>query len=89
MDNILKVYNENNELEEVEVLDFYQLEDYNHEYVLYTKNETDGDTVTTYVSIIKQIAENQYQFEAITEEEEAQAVNEMINKEIEELMNQG
>lgn len=89
MDSILKVYNENNELEEVEVLDFYHLEDYDHEYILYTKNETDGDVVTTYVSIIKQISEDQYQFEAITDKEEAKAVNEMINKEIKELMNQG
>ena len=37
MNNTIKVYNENNELEEVEVIDFFRLEEFDHEYVLYTK----------------------------------------------------
>ena len=54
MNNKIKAYNENNELEEVEVVDFFNLEEYDHEYALYTKNEEVGSDVVTYVSIINQ-----------------------------------
>lgn len=82
MDNKIKVYNENGELEEVEVIDFFQLEEYDHEYVLYTKNEEVGDDVITYVSIINQIAEDEFQFEAITDKEEEKKVEKKIEEEL-------
>ena len=88
MDNILKVYNEDGVLEEIEVLDFFQLEEYDHEYILYTKNEeVDNDNIITYVSIIKQPSENEFYFERITDPEEERKLDELIQKEIEEVNN--
>ena len=86
MENKLRVYNENNELEEVEVIDFFQLEEYDHEYILYTKNEEVGDEIVTYVSIINQVGEDEYQFEAITDKEEEKKVEEKIHEEMDLLM---
>lgn len=86
MNNKIKIYNENNELEEVEIIDFFQLEEYDHEYVLYTKNEEVGNDVVTYVSIINQVAENEFKFEAITDKEEEKKVEEKMYEEIELLM---
>lgn len=85
MNNNINVYNENNQLEEVEVIDFFQLEEYDHEYVLYTKNEEVGDDIITYISIINQVGENEYQFEKITNPEEEKKVEELIYQEIESL----
>ncbi len=85
MNNNINVYNENNQLEEVEVIDFFQLEEYDHEYVLYTKNEEVGDDIITYISIINQVGENEYQFEKITNPEEQKKVEELIYQEIESL----
>ena len=88
MENKITVYNENNEIEEVEVIDFFQLDEFNHEYVLYTKNEIQGDNVITYVAILHEISENEYQFEKITNPEEEKKVNEEIQKEIDLLINE-
>lgn len=86
MNNKIKVYNENNELEEVEVIDFFQLEEYDHEYVLYTKNEVVGENVVTYISIINELGNGEYQFEEITDEEELRKVNEKVDEEIDSLL---
>lgn len=86
MDNIIKVYNEKGELEEVEVIDFFQLDEFGHEYVLYTKNEEIGDDIVTYVSIINEVADGEYRFEKITDKEEEKFVNQEIEKEIALLM---
>ena len=86
MNNKIKVYNENNELEEVEVIDFFQLEEYDHEYVLYTKNEVVGENVVTYVSIINELGQDEFQLEEITDEEELRKVNEKIDEEIDSLL---
>ena len=88
MNNKINVYNENGVLEEVEVIDFFELEEYNHEYVLYTKNEEVGDDVITYVSIITELGENEYRFDTITDKEEEAKVQEKIDKEIELLMSE-
>ncbi len=88
MHNKIKVYNENGILEEVEVIDFFQLEEYNHEYVLYTKNEEVDNNIVIYVSIVNQISNDEYQFEAITDSEEEKKVDEMIDKEIDLLTNE-
>ena len=88
MNNKIKVYNENNILEEVEVIDFFQLEEFNHEYILYTKNEVVGNDVVTYVSIVNEINKGEYQLDAITDPEEEKKVDEKIEKEIDMLMNQ-
>jgi len=82
MNNVIKVINENNVLEEVEIIDFFQLDEYDHEYVLYTKNEEVGDDIITYISIIHEISQDEYQFEEITNPEELKKVEEEIEKEI-------
>lgn len=82
MNNVIKVTNENNILAEVEIIDFFQLDEYDHEYVLYTKNEEDGDDIITYISIIHEISQGEYQFEEITNPEELKKVEEEIEKEI-------
>ena len=86
MENKLKIVNENNEVEEVEVIDFFQLEEYDHEYVLYTKNEVVGENVVTYISIINELGNGEYQFEEITDEEELRKVNEKVDEEIDSLL---
>lgn len=82
MDNMIKVLNKDNELEEVEVIDFFQLDEYNHEYVLYTRNEEEGDDIVTYISIINQVGEDNYQFEEITDQEELRKVEAKIDEEL-------
>lgn len=88
MNNKIKVYDENNVLEEVEVIDFFQLEEFDHEYVLYTKNEIEGNDVITYVSIVNEVNKDEYQLEAITDPIEEKKVDEKIAQEIDMLMNQ-
>lgn len=87
MDNKLKITNENGIEEEIEVISFYQLEEYNHEYILYTKGEEKGENIITYISIINEVAPKEYVFETIKDEEELKKVNELINKELEKSMN--
>ena len=83
-DTTLTVYDENNYEVKVEVLDIFTLEAYpNNEYILYTKNETEGEYIKTYVSIIKK-AENQYIFESIDDQQEFDAVQDYINSSVEE-----
>ena len=82
MDNKIMVTNENNVLEEVEIIDFFQLEEFDHEYVLYTKNEEVGEDVITYVSISNELGPDEFQFEEITDPIELQKVEEEIEKEI-------
>ncbi len=85
----MTVYDENGELIEIEALDFYRIEEYDHEYVLYTKGEeADKDNMYTYLSIINQLSEHEYRFERITDPEEERKVEELMNKDIEEAMNQ-
>ena len=88
MSNRIKVYNESGEMEEVEVLDFFQLEEYNHEYVLYTRNEEEGDNIVTYVSIMQQLSNDEFRFEEITNEEELKKVEKKVEEELDLLMNQ-
>ena len=87
--NMLSVINEDGVLEEVEVLDFLQLEEYDHEYIVYTKGEeADDDNIVTYVSILEQTSPNEFRFLRITDPEEEKKVDEMIEKDIEELLNE-
>lgn len=83
MNTKLQVMDENNEMIEIEVIDFYQLEAYDHEYVLYTLGEKDGNDIITYVSIMHEISDDEIQLEPITDKEEEKAVNEMIDQELE------
>lgn len=82
MNSKLQVMDENNEMVEIQVIDFFQLEEYDHEYVLYTKGEKEGNDVITYVSIINEISDDEIQLEAITDKEEEKKVDEKINQEL-------
>ena len=82
MANIINVLNEDNDLEEVEVIDFFHLDEYDHEYVLYTKNEEIGENTVTYVSILNEVGDDKYQFEEITDPEELKKVEAEIEKEL-------
>lgn len=82
MNSKLQVIDENNEMVEIQVIDFFQLEEYDHEYVLYTKGEKEGNDVITYVSIINEISDDEIQLEAITDKEEEKKVDEKINQEL-------
>ena len=89
MENILNVINEEGNIEEVEVLDFMQLEEYDHEYVVYTKGEeADDENIVTYVSIIEQVSPNEFKFLQITDPEEMRKVDEMIQKDIDLLLSE-
>lgn len=82
MNTKLQVMDENNEMVEIQVIDFFQLEEYDHEYILYTKGEKEGNDVITYVSIINEISDDEIQLEAITDKEEEKKVDEKINQEL-------
>lgn len=85
----MTVYDEDGELIEIEALQFYQLEEYDHEYVLYTKGEeANKDNMYSYLSIINQISENEFRFERITDPEEERKVGELVDRDIEETINQ-
>ena len=86
MNNRIQVYNENNDLEEIEVLDFYQLDEYQHEYILYTKNEEEDGNVITYLSILQSSGENDFQLLEIQDDEEFQRVQEVIEKDMDDMM---
>ncbi len=88
MNNKIKVLNENGELEEVEVIDFFRLDEFDHEYVLYTKNEESGNDIITYVSIINEVADGEFQFEGITNKDEEAKVEKKMQEEIDSLLKQ-
>ena len=85
VDNKLMVYNEDDELEEITVLSFYHLDEYDHEYAFYTKNEEVGDNIVTYISIIFEDKPGFYRFERIDNEEELGKVQQLIQAEIDGL----
>lgn len=54
MENVINVFDENGVEHQIEVLDIFNVEGYDNEYVLYTNNkEIDNDNVEAYVSILK------------------------------------
>lgn len=55
MEDKITVVDENGNRFEVEVLDIFNVEGYDNDYILYTKNiEVDPDNIETYVSILKE-----------------------------------
>lgn len=57
--NIITVVDENGNSFKVEVLDIFNVEGYDNDYVLYTKNiEVDPENIEAYVSILKNDNEN-------------------------------
>ena len=59
MDNNITVVDENGNNFNIEVLDIFNVEGFDNDYVLYTRNkEIDADNIEAYVSILKNDNEN-------------------------------
>jgi len=83
----LNVINEKGQHEKIKVLSFYQLTEYDHEYIFYTKGEeADSNNVWTYISIIKDVGNSKYVLEKITNPVEESKVEELINQEVAGIM---
>ena len=83
-ENILTITDETGAEVQVEVLDIFSVDAYpGKEYILYTKGETEGDLVKTYVSILEE-TETEANLLAIEDEEEFSKVQDAINLSIEE-----
>ena len=83
-DRTLVVTDENNNQVEVEVLDIFTVDSYpGKEYILYTKNETEGDYIKTYVSILQE-TDTTVTLLGIENETEFAAVQDKINSNFEE-----
>ena len=83
-DRTLVVTDENNNQVEVEVLDIFTVDSYpGKEYILYTKNETEGDYIKTYVSILQE-TDTTVTLLGIEDETEFAAVQDKINSNFEE-----
>ena len=80
---IIKITTENGKEVDAEVLDIFGVEGFDHDYCLYTFREhNDDDNQKVYVSIIKE-KDDGFDFIAITDEEEWQAVQEALNEPLE------
>ena len=80
---IIKITTENGKEVDAEVLDIFGVEGFDHDYCLYTLREyNDDDNQKVYVSIIKE-KDDGFDFIAITDEEEWQAVQEALNEPLE------
>jgi len=83
-DRTLVVTDENNNQVEVEVLDIFTVDSYpGKEYILYTKNETEGDYIKTYVSILQE-TDTTVTLLGIEDETEFAAVQDKINSNFDE-----
>lgn len=83
-DRTLTVTDENNNQVEIEVLDIFTVDSYpGKEYILYTKNETEGEYIKTYVSILEE-TETSVTLAGIEDENEFAAVQDKINSNLEE-----
>lgn len=59
MKDIINVMDSNGDLFEVEVLDIFNVEGYDKDYIMYTRNEAvDDNNIKTYVSILKEENDN-------------------------------
>ncbi len=84
MDNIINVFDEKGIMHKVEVLDIFNVEGYDNEYILYTNNkEIDKDNVEVFVSILKEVNDN-YILQSIEDEKEWSVVQKAI-QELDEL----
>lgn len=83
-DRTLTVTDENNNQVEIEVLDIFTVDSYpGKEYILYTKNETEGDYIKTYVSILQE-TETSVTLASIEDDNEFAIVQDKINSNFEE-----
>ena len=80
MEDVISVVDEYGNTFEVEVLDIFEVEGYDHEYILYTRNEEyDDENVEAFVSILKNDNEN-YSLENIEDDQEWETVQRAIDE---------
>ena len=81
MNDIINVMDSNGDLFEVEVLDIFNVEGYDKDYIMYTRNEeVDDNNIKTYVSILKEENDN-YTLMNIDDDEEWNIVQQAIMEE--------
>lgn len=80
MEDIINVMDDNGNLFEVEVLDIFNVEGFDKDYIMYTRNEDAGDDkIKTYVSILKEENDN-YSLINIDDEDEWNLVQKAIQE---------
>lgn len=78
MNEVINVLDEYGNTFEVEVLDIFEVEGYDHEYILYTRNEeVDDENIEAFVSILKNDNEN-YSLVNIEDDQEWEVVQKAI-----------
>lgn len=78
MNDVINVVDEYGNAFEVEVLDIFEVEGYDHEYIMYTRNEeVDEDNIETYVSILQSENDN-YSLVNIEDDKEWEDVQKAI-----------
>ena len=78
--DIINVIDENDNNIEIEVLDIFSIKEYpNKEYIMYTKNEVEGDYVKTYISILKE-NDDEAVLDEIVDDEEFNLIKTKIEK---------
>ena len=81
MNDIINVMDSNGDLFEVEVLDIFNVEGYDKDYIMYTRNEeVDDNNIKTYVSILMEENDN-YTLMNIDDDEEWNIVQQAIMEE--------
>ena len=78
MNDVINVVDEYGNAFEVEVLDIFEVDGYDHEYIMYTRNEeVDEDNIETYVSILQSENDN-YSLVNIEDDKEWEDVQKAI-----------
>ena len=79
MNEVISVVDEYGNTFEVEVLDIFGVEGYDHEYIMYTRNEEiDENNIGAYVSILKNDENDNYSLVNIEDDEEWNVVQKAI-----------
>ena len=80
MNDVMNVMDSNGEVFQVEVLDIFNVEGYDKDYIMYTKNEAvDDNNIKTYVSILVEENDN-YSLLNIDDDEEWARVEQAIKE---------
>jgi uncharacterized protein YrzB (UPF0473 family) len=67
----------------VEILDMFTLDEYKHDYIMYSKGETNEDGLEqTYVSILAENEDGSYTLKHIDDDKEWEQVEEAIKSEL-------
>jgi len=82
-DYMIHVVDENGRNIEVEVLDIFEVEGYDNEYIMYTKGEqVDKDNERVYISILQENDDESFTFKDISDDKEWDEVQSAIQENI-------